>query len=97
MSYLEKLKEICSKMTEVATDKAQIDRCAELSVTIDSLEKEQTDLLKNYDEMKASYKDAVIHNSYSKQPPKTIEAQTGAQTVSFESVLKEFMANNNNK
>lgn len=95
MGYLDKLKEICSKMTEVASDKAQIDRCAELSVTIDKLEEEQTQMLKSYDEMKASYKDAVIHNSYSNQPPKSIEAQTGAQSVSFEAVLKEFMANNN--
>ena len=92
MGYLDKLKEICGQMTEVASDKAQIDRCAQLSVTINELEQEQTQMLKNYDELKASYKDAIMHGSYSSQAPKDdIEAHT--KPFSFEEQLASFMAN----
>ena len=46
MGFLDDLKRICSEMSEIATDKASIDKVAELSVTINKVEEENTKLLK---------------------------------------------------
>lgn len=92
MSYLEDLKKICADMTEVASDKASIDKVAEMSVVINKLEEEQTKLLKNYDEIKASYKDAIMHNSYGENKPSNDIGDT--KPVSFEDCLAKFMSEN---
>lgn len=91
MGYLDQLKDICAQMTEVATDKDQIDRCAALSNTIKSLEDENSTMLKNYNELKSAYKDAVMNNSFSKTEPKNDIDKSG-QAPDFDSMLKEFLA-----
>lgn len=89
MSYLEDLKKICSEMTEVASDKASIDKAAEMSVVINKLEQEQTKFLKDYDELKGAYKDAILHNSYGSNKPSNDIGDT--KTVSFEEMLNQFI------
>lgn len=93
MGYLDELKKICSEMTEVAPDKQAIDRCAELSVVIDKLEEENNSFMKNYDELKNAYKEAVLHNSYGDNKPSNDIGDT--KPVSFENMLNEFVSNNN--
>lgn len=90
MSYLEDLKKICSEMTEVASDKASIDKAAEMSVVINKLEQEQTKFLKDYDELKGAYKDAILHNSYGDNKPSNDIGDT--KPVSFEEMLNQFIA-----
>ena len=89
MSYLEDLKKICSEMTEVASDKASIDKAAEMSVVINKLEQEQTKFLKDYDELKGAYKDAILHNSYGENKPSNDIGDT--KSVSFEEMLNQFI------
>lgn len=89
MSYLEDLKKICSEMTEVASDKASIDKAAEMSVVINKLEQEQTKFLKDYDELKGAYKDAILHNSYGDNKPSNDIGDT--KSVSFEEMLNQFI------
>jgi len=89
MSYLDDLKKICSEMTEVASDKASIDKAAEMSVVINKLEQEQTKFLKDYDELKGAYKDAILHNSYGDNKPSNDIGDT--KVVSFEEMLNEFI------
>lgn len=95
MSYLEDLKKICAEMTEVASDKASIDKMAEMSVVINKLEDEQTKLLKNYDELKGAYKDAILHNPYGENKPSNDIGDT--KPVSFEDCLAKFMSEQNKK
>ena len=90
MGFLDDLKRICSEMSEIATDKASIDKVAELSVTINKVEEENTKLLKDYDELKGAYKDAILHNSYGSNKPSNDIGDTKA--VSFEDCLNEFMS-----
>ena len=90
MSYLEDLKKICAEMTEVASDKASIDKMAEMSVVINKLEDEQTKLLKNYDELKGAYKDAILHNPYGENRPSNDIGDT--KPVSLEDCLANFMS-----
>lgn len=95
MGYLEDLKKICSEMTEVASDKSTIDKCAELSVTIDKLEEENTNLLKNMDELKKAYKESIIHGSFGDNKPADV-TNSDTKEVSFENMLNEFMKNYKN-
>lgn len=95
MSFLEDLKRICSEMSEIATDKKAIDKCAELSVTINKVEEENTKLLKDYDELKGAYKDAILHNPYGNNKPSNDIGDT--KSVSFEDMLNEFMEANKDK
>lgn len=90
MSYLEDLKKICAEMTEVASDKASIDKMAEMSVVINKIEEENTKLLKNYDELKGAYKDAILHNPYGENRPSNDIGDT--KPVSFEDCLTKFMS-----
>lgn len=90
MSYLEDLKKICAEMTEVASDKASIDKMAEMSVVINKIEEENTKLLKNYDELKGAYKDAILHNPYGENKPSNDIGDT--KSVSFEDCLAKFMS-----
>lgn len=90
MGFLDDLKRICSEMSEIATDKTSIDKVAELSVTINKVEEENTKLLKDYDELKGAYKDAILHNSYGSNKPSNDIGDT--KTVSFEDCLNEFMS-----
>lgn len=90
MSYLEDLKKICAEMTEVASDKASIDKMAEMSVVINKIEEENTKLLKNYDELKGAYKDAILHNPYGENRPSNDIGDT--KSVSFEDCLAKFMS-----
>lgn len=93
MGYLDKLKEICSKMQETSQTKDEIDRVAEIQTVITGLEAEEAQTLKNYTELKESYKEAVLHNSYSQDKPKNDIDNT--KNISFESMLEEFVKNNN--
>lgn len=95
MSYLEDLKKICAEMTEVASDKASIDKMAEMSVVINKIEEENTKLLKNYDELKGAYKDAILHNPYGENRPSNDIGDT--KPVSFEDCLAKFMSEQGKK
>lgn len=89
MGYLDDLKKICSEMTEVASDRATIDKCAEMSVTINKLEEEHNTFLKDYDELKGAYKQAVTHNSFGSNKP--ADDEVTPKPISFENVLQEFI------
>ena len=92
MSYLEDLKKLCSEMQEVSNTKDEIDTTAKLSNIIEGLEAEQDQNLRQYNELKASYKDAVLHNSYGEK--KAPEVTTGTTGINFEDFLKQFESQN---
>ncbi len=89
MSYLDKLKELCSKMQEVSNTKEEIDRSAELSNIVEGLEAEEAQTLKNYNELKASYKEAILHNSFGDKKP--VEPVTNTGSIDFNEFLNNYM------
>lgn len=93
MTYLEQLKQLCSEMQEISNTKEEIDRSARLGNIIEGLEQEENQTLKNYDELKASYKEAILHNSYGDKKP--TDPVTNTTSVEFGEFLENFMKNNN--
>lgn len=93
MTYLEQLKQLCSEMQEISNTKEEIDRSARLGNIIEGLEQEENQTLKNYDELKASYKEAILHNSYGDKKP--VDVVTDTKSLDFNEFLDEFMKNNN--
>lgn len=89
MSYLEKLKEICAKMQESSETKEQIDQSAQLSNIIEGLEAEEAQTLKNYNELKASYKEAILHNSFGDKKP--VEPVTNTGSIDFNEFLNAYL------
>lgn len=89
MSYLEKLKEICAKMQESSETKEQIDQSAQLSNIIEGLEAEEAQTLKNYNELKASYKEAILHNSFGDKKP--VEPVTNTGSIDFNEFLNTYL------
>lgn len=87
MGYLDKLKELCAKMQETSQTKDEIDTSAQLSNIVEGLEAEEAQTLKNYNELKESYKEAILHNSFGDKKP--VEPVTNTGSIDF----NEFLAN----
>lgn len=88
MTYLEQLKQLCSEMQEISNTKEEIDRSARLGNIIEGLEQEESQTLKNYDELKASYKEAILHNSYGDKKP--VDVVTDTKSLDFNEFLNEW-------
>ena len=89
MSYLERLKETCSHMQEVSNTKEEIDTAAQLQETVNGLEAEVGQILKNQDELKAAYKEAILHNSFGDKKP--VDPVTDTKSVDFNEFLNQFI------
>ena len=92
MGYLDKLKELCAQYTETANTKEELDFSVNLKNTIDGLEAEEAQILKNQDELKAAYKEAILHNSFGDKKP--VDPVTNTTSVDFNEFLNNFMKNN---
>lgn len=89
MGYLEELKKLCSKMQETSQTKEEIDTSAQLSNIVDGLEAEEAQTLKNMNELKAAYKDAILHNSFGDKKP--VEPATNTGSVDFNEFLNNYI------
>lgn len=63
MTKLEELKALVADAFNKATDKAEIDRNAQILKKFDEVTKEQQDSQKEYTDLLTSYKDVVLHTS----------------------------------
>lgn len=85
MGYLDKLRQICADYTERAQSKEEIEKATELAQAITQAEKDEAETLETIKELKASYKDAILHGSYGENKTNDID---GTKPVSFEDYIK---------
>ncbi len=85
MGYLDKLRELAKDFTEKAQTKDELEMSARMTQVINEAEQDEAKFLKQHEELKASYREAILHGT-SQVPPKD---DTGTQApVSF----SEFLA-----
>ena len=83
-----KLQEQIKVLLDKAEDKELIDALININNTANEMISEHDQLLVKHDELKKSYKDAVMHSSF-KEAPKNDPVETKA--VSFEDMLANFI------
>ena len=83
-----KLQEQIKVLLDKAEDKELIDALVNINNTANEMISEHDQLLAKHDELKKSYKDAVMHSSF-KEAPKNDPVET--KTVSFEEMLANFI------
>ena len=88
MGYLDELKKLCAKMQETSNTKEEIDTSAQLSNIVDGLEAEEAQTLNTMNELKAAYKDAILHNSFGDKKP--VEPATNTGSVDFDEFLQNY-------
>lgn len=93
MGFLDELKKICADFTETANTKEELDFSVKLTNTINGLEAEEAQTLKQYDELKAAYKDAILHGTYGDTKP--VEVASGSTGRSLEELLQEAINKKN--
>jgi len=93
MSYLEDLKKLCANMEEVSQSKEEIERAASMKNIINGLEEEEAQRLKNFDELKAAYKEAILHSSFGDKKP--IEVTTDTKSINFDEFLNDWTEKHN--
>lgn len=91
MGYLNKLKELCAQYTENANTKEELDFSVNLQNTINGLEQEESQTLKNYDELKAAYKEAVLHGTFGSTDQQ--DRVDGTKSISFEEYVNRKFNN----
>lgn len=83
-----KLQEQIKLLLDKAEDKELIDSLIQINNTANDMVAEHDQLLAKHDELKKSYKDAVMHTSF-KQAPKNDPVET--KPVSFEDMLSKYI------
>lgn len=91
MGYLDQLRELCSKMQETSQTKEEIDTSVQLKNIVDGLEAEEAQTLKNYNELKASYKEAILHSSFGDKKP--VDSVTNTGSIDFNEFLNKWTEN----
>lgn len=84
-----KLQDQIKVLIDKADNKELIDGLIELNNTANNLVTEHEELLAKHDELKASYKQAVMHTSF-KEAPKSDPVQTKT-VVDFDSFLNNYV------
>ena len=89
-SYLTQLKSLVSGMFEKAQDKENIETLSVINNTIEKAEKEQADLMDKHNELLASYKEAIMHQSFTDMSKKAVDP-IASKPVTLEEALNDFL------
>lgn len=96
MGKLEELRQMVSDLFAEAEKKEVIEKAALVSNKIDEVEKEQEALINKNGELLKSYKDLVLHTSFS-EAPSAGNQPASSSVVSFDDMLAQFLKNNGGK
>lgn len=90
MGKLDELRQLVAEAFKDATEKQEIENLAKINTAIESVSKEQDDLVAKNAELIQSYKDLVQHTSFDVGDKVTDDV--APTPVSFEDALKNFMS-----
>lgn len=90
MGKLDELRKMVSDLFANATEKEVIEKVAVVSNKIDEVQKEQEELINKNGDLLKSYKDLVLHTSFS-EAPNAGDTPAASRNISFDDMLTKFL------